>query len=207
MREQRWFAVVYMFVVTACFSSVVIGFAQFTRQDVEANQRFAFERAVLVVLPGLYESGMRRAELHRRFVEKVTKADESSAGAYTLRADGGIVAYAVPFSGQGFWAPVKGVVGIKADRRTIAGIYFYEQNETPGLGARITTRQFRDQFKGKVVGAGSQPLEFILPGHAAGDNEVHSITGATQTSIRVERMLNAALADWRSQLPGRDSER
>ena len=201
MQERRWFAVAYMFVITACFSSIVIGFAQFTKDDVEANQQLAFEKAILTVLPGLYEPDADRINLHERFVDQVTPPDESSAGAYVLRTAGRTIAYALPFSGQGFWAPIKGAIGVGADRKTITGIYFYEQNETPGLGARITTQPFRDQFVGKVLSASDKPLRFILPGHTPAESDIHTLTGATQTSVRVERMLNTALANWLAQLP------
>ena len=60
MREKWWFPIAYMFVVTAFFSSIVIGFARFTDERVEANKDLAFEKAVLAVLPGLLEEGPRR---------------------------------------------------------------------------------------------------------------------------------------------------
>ena len=125
MREKWWFPVVYMFVVTAFFSSIVIGFSQFTSARVEANQYFAFEKAVLMVLPGILDTDESRLQLHRKYVERVGEPDEQSGGACTLRETGKIIAYALPITGQGFWAPIKGVIGIKADRQTITGIAFY----------------------------------------------------------------------------------
>ena len=35
----------------------------------------------------------------------------------------------------GIWAPIRGVVGVSSDLKTV--LIAYEQNETPGLGARI----------------------------------------------------------------------
>jgi Na+-transporting NADH:ubiquinone oxidoreductase subunit C len=207
IRERRWFAVVYMFVVTAFFSSIVIGFAQFTKADVEANRRLAFESAVLMVLPGLFDAQVGRLELHRRFVEEVAEPDESSAGAYMLASDGGLVAYALPFSGQGFWAPIKGVIGVRADRTTITAFAIYEQNETPGLGAEIASVAFTDQFKGKTLASGPQPLDFRRSGDALGPSNVHAVTGATQTSNRLESMINAAVTDWRAKLAERSEPR
>jgi hypothetical protein len=102
MQKKWWFPIFYMFVVTAFFSSVVIGLTQFTAERVAANARIAFERSVLETLPGLYVEDMTRLELHRNFVESVAEPDEESAGAYTLRKNGRIIAYALPFSGRGF---------------------------------------------------------------------------------------------------------
>lgn len=200
MREKWWFPVVYMFVVTVFFSSIVIGFSQFTSARVEANEYLAFEKAVLTVLPGLLDTDENRLQLHRKYVERVGEPDEQSGGACTLREAGKIIAYALPISGQGFWAPIKGVIGIKADRRTITGIAFFEQNETPGLGAQITTSAFTSQFQGKVISSTGKPLNMRRPGDALGASDVHAVTGATQTSTRLEKILNDALKKWHTEL-------
>ena len=200
MRERWWFPVAYMFVVTAFFSSIVIGFAQFTGDRVEANADLAFEKAVLAVLPGLLEEGESRLEIHRKFVERVGPPDEQIGGACRLTEAGRTVAYALPAEGQGFWAPIKGVIGLKDDRRTITGIAFYEQNETPGLGAQITTITFTSQFQGKVLASGDKPLNIRPPGAPLGESDVHAVTGATQTSTRLEKILNDALTQWYAKL-------
>jgi Na+-transporting NADH:ubiquinone oxidoreductase subunit C len=200
MREKWWFPVFYMFAVTAFLSSIVIGFSQFTSARVEANEYLAFEKAVLAVLPGLLDTDEGRLQLHRKFVERIGEPDEQSGGACTLKEAGRIVAYALPFEGQGFWAPIKGVIGIKADLRTITRIAFYEQNETPGLGAQITTDSFTSQFRGKIISSGDKPLSMKMPGAGLGTSDVHAVTGATQTSTRLEKILNDALTDWRSKL-------
>ena len=199
MREKWWFPITYMFVVTAFFSSIVIGFARFTGERVEANKDLAFERAVLAVLPGLLEAGDSRLQIHSKFVERVGQPDEQIGGACILTEAGHTVAYALPVSGQGFWAPIKGVIGIKADRRTITGIAFYEQNETPGLGAQITTSAFTSQFQGKVLSSGDKPLNIRPPGAPLGASDVEAVTGATQTSTRLEKILNDALTQWLSK--------
>ena len=127
MREKRWFPVLYMFIVTAFFSSIVIGVSQFTSQRVIANQKLFFEQAVLAVLPGMYDAQASDLELHRRFQERIIRPDEFTARAYTVKEDGQLIAYALPISGQGFWAPIKGLIGIAADKKTITGVFFYEQ--------------------------------------------------------------------------------
>jgi Na+-transporting NADH:ubiquinone oxidoreductase subunit C len=200
IRKRPWYPILYMFCVTAVFSTVVIGFTRLTSESVEANQRLALERAVLAVLPGLYQQNLSRLELHRRFTESVAQPDESSGGAYTSKENGRITAYAVPISGRGFWAPIKGLIGVKADKKTITGIAFYEQNETPGLGAEIAKRPFRDQFEGKEISSGDKPIRIRRPETTLGDNEVHAVTGATQTSTRLENIINTALKKWQAQM-------
>ena len=201
IKEKKWFPVIYMFLATAFFSSIVIGFTQFTSSKVEANRKLAFEKAILSVLPGLYDEKEKisNLELHKRFTEKVNEPDASSGGAYSFTDSGKIIAYALPISGRGFWAPIKAVIGIEADGKTITGIAIYQQNETPGLGAEIAKPEFRDQFNGKVMLLGKKPLSFKRPGASLDKSSVHAITGATQTSVRLEKIINDALRAWQKQ--------
>ncbi len=200
MREKRWFPVLYMFVTTALFSSIVIGFTGLTRRRVEANATLAFERAVVAVFPQLDKADMSAPDIHRIFTEQIGAPEATFGGAYTFKQGRQIAGYALPFAGQGFWAPVEGIIGIAADRETVTGIAFYEQNETPGLGAEIAQPPFKNQFEGKVLTSGEKPIRFKRPGEALGAHEVHAVTGATQTSTRVETIINDSVKRWQSQV-------
>lgn len=206
IREKPWFPVLFMFIVTAAFSTVVIGLTRLTSERVEANEKLAFEKAVLSVLPDVDEQSMGRLELHRKFVDTVKEPEEATGGAYTARKNGQIAAYVLPISGRGFWAPIKGVMGIEPDGRTITGIAFYQQNETPGLGAEITKQPFKSQFKNKEISTEGKPLTMKRPGETLGSNEFHAVTGATQTSVRVERIINSALKQWQDKMAGKSRE-
>ena len=188
-----------MFCITAFFSSIVIGLTRLTNERVEVNEKLAFERAVLSVLPDMEIEMLTNLEIHNKFTDMISEPNDLSQGAYTAKRDGQITAYILPISGQGFWAPIKGVVGIKTDRKTITGIAFYEQNETPGLGAEIAKAPFRKQFEGKVISSEAQPIDFRRPGTTLGDSEVHAVTGATQTSNRLEVIINTELKKWRDR--------
>jgi Na+-transporting NADH:ubiquinone oxidoreductase subunit C len=193
MKDKLWFPVVYMFLITACFSSILIGFSRLTRDRVRANQQIAFERAVLEAFPEIEVPPMPR--IHERFTQLFEKS-EQAGGVYVYRENGHIVGYAVPVSGQGFWAPIRGVVGVSSDLKTIVGIAFYEQNETPGLGARIAEPQFRKQFEGLRIGQLPAPIGIRPTSVTPAENEVHAITGATQTSVRLEKLINENLSAW-----------
>ena len=199
IRKQSWFPILYMFCITAFFSSIVIGLTRLTNERVEVNEKLAFERAVLSVLPDMEIEMLTNLEIHNKFTDMISEPNDLSQGAYTAKRDGQITAYILPISGQGFWAPIKGVVGIKTDRKTITGIAFYEQNETPGLGAEIAKAPFRKQFEGKVISSEAQPIDFRRPGTTLGDSEVHAVTGATQTSNRLEVIINTELKKWRDR--------
>jgi Na+-transporting NADH:ubiquinone oxidoreductase subunit C len=197
IRKKRWFSVVYMFIVTAFFSTIVIGFTEFTKQRVDANQRLAFERAVLNAVP---ETSLSTEDIHKQFESLFEVPSKETGGAYLYREDGEIAAYALPISGKGFWAPIKGVIGIKADKKTVAGIAFYEQNETPGLGAEIAKPDFTNQFIDKKLSSEGKILNIKRPGDELGESDVHAVTGATQTSVRLEKIINSAIDNWKKQI-------
>ncbi len=200
MRQKPWYPVLYMFVVTAFFSSILIGFSRFTQDRVEANQRIAFEKAILKSLPLSLPSGASSLEMHELFVKNINDPTPSSGGAYVLMQDGQIRAYALPIEGQGFWDKIKGVVGIEADQQTLTGIAFYEQHETPGLGGEIVRPAFRSQFVAKRISKGDRPVVCRPVGSVLGENEVHAVTGATQTSTRLEDIINSDLKQWRAAM-------
>ena len=200
MKNKRWYPVMYMFIITAILSAAVIGFSQFTQEIVQANQERNFEVAVLKVLPGMYDPNLSSVELHKKFTEQVDKPTKQTAGAYTLRKNEIIEAYALPIEGQGFWAPIKAVIGIKSDTKTITGLVIYEQRETPGLGAEIATKEFTKQFENLVLSVNDKPISFRRPGDVLQQGQVHAITGATQTSIRFEKIVNDNLNQWREKL-------
>jgi len=198
VRDKAWFPVVYMFAVTAAFSSVLIGFAEGLRPRVESNRRAALERAVLAVLP-LEAPAADSAQIRHELFKSLTAVTERGAEkvtAYQVVRDGRVRASALLFEGQGFWNRIRGVIGVGADGRSVLGIAIYEQSETPGLGAEIVTPRFTEQFrKGKVLGV-KTALRFVAETAKAGSGEVNGVTGATQTCSRLERMLNARLARW-----------
>ena len=200
MRDKVWYPVIYMFVATAFFSSILIGLARFSRDRVEANQRLSVEKAVLEALPIELPPEASSLELHQMFLERVTGPSGPSGGVYVLTEGDKEVAYAIPLEGKGYWDTIRGFIGIASDRKTVTGISFYEQNETPGLGAEIAKPPFRMQFVGKRIAEGDQPLGFLPVGSALGESQVHAITGATQTSTRVEKIINEDLTGWRSGL-------
>ncbi len=194
IKDKAWFPVAYMFVITAAFSSVLIGFAQLTDTRVEANRQLAFERAVLEVF-SLHQA-KTPLEMHQTFTQKIQGPDPQLAGAYTYMEDGRLQGYALPLEGQGFWAPIKGVLGIAPDKKTILAITFYQQSETPGLGAEIVKPDFCNQFHNKTVAFKGRPMEILPAGTALEDNQVHAVTGATQTCTRLEKLMNETLAAW-----------
>ena len=194
------YPVFYMFAVTFVAAGVLIGLSRFTAQRVEANREVLFEKAVLMALGLRTDERAQPSAIHRIFVERVAPPMDSTAGAYRLMGGGRVTAYALPVEGQGFWDVIKGVAGIEAEGGRLLGLAFYQQSETPGLGAEIVKDPFRVQFRGLKLADGDAPLRFKPVGSETGEGEVHAITGATQTCTRLEKILNEVIGRWRRQM-------
>ena len=195
LREKAAYPVGYMFGVTFLAAAVLIGLVRFTDERVQANRRILFERAVLESV-GLASHATPRSEVHRLFVDNMEPPEGDGVRAYRYVKDGSLQAYALPISGQGFWNTISGVIGVEPDGKTVVGISFYEQSETPGLGAEIVKPEFRDQFEGKRLAGQAPYLELRSVGSELDASSVHAITGATQTCTRLEAFLNEALSQW-----------
>jgi Na+-transporting NADH:ubiquinone oxidoreductase subunit C len=203
MVEKKWYPIFYMFIVTAVFSSFVIGFTQTTLNKVKANEKLIFEKAVLAVFPELYDTVKNSSgiETHNAFVKNIKEPGEQTGGAYVYNLNDQIKGYAIPVEGKGFWAEIKAIIGVDADRKTITGFAVYQQNETPGLGAEISKPEFRKQFENKVLSKDAQFISIKRPGSPLNESSVHAITGATQTSVRLEVIINEGLKKWQESMP------
>ena len=200
LKQRAWFPIVYMFIVTLCLSAVLIIFGSATRQRVKNNERIAYERAVIQALSIELPARVSPSRIHEIYVANLYDATESSAGALRYITDDTLAGYALPIQGPGFWALIRGVIGIAVDMRTITGISFYEQNETPGLGGEIVKNEFREQFVGKQLSPNGVPIQFRAATEPLDESSVHAITGATQTSTRLSKFLNEQLTIWRDRM-------
>lgn len=97
---------------------------------------------------------------------------------------------AISLTGSGFQGPLILIVALKGDM--ISGFKVVSQVETPGLGARITEEPFQKSFIGKRVSDGIK----MTKSGSAGISEFDAITGATETSRALERILNRGFAQY-----------
>jgi Na+-transporting NADH:ubiquinone oxidoreductase subunit C len=59
--------------------------------------------------------------------------------------------YVIPVNGMGLWDAIYGYLAIELDGNTVTGISWYDQKETPGLGANIAEPDWQSQFPGKHI--------------------------------------------------------
>ncbi len=189
--RRSLFTIFFMFAVTFVFISVLSLIHVLTRDTIRLNESLVVKRAVLYVA-GLEvpQSGIEADTLYQDRVREVE--DGQGNVLYFEILDGSresIQSYVLPVLGAGLWGEIGSVVGVEKDLKTLTGIEFIKQNETPGLGGRIAESWFKEQFRGK-----RWPLEVVPEGEPAGDQEFQAITGATNTTNGVKGILNDRLA-------------
>jgi Na+-transporting NADH:ubiquinone oxidoreductase subunit C len=189
--RRSLFTIFFMFAVTFVFISVLSLIHVLTRDTIRLNESLVVKRAVLYAA-GLEvpQSGIEADTLYQDRVREV-KDGQGNVLYYEI-LDGSresIQSYVLPVLGAGLWGEIGSVVGVEKDLKTLTGIEFIKQNETPGLGGRIAESWFKEQFRGK-----RWPLEVVPEGEPAGDQEFQAITGATNTTNGVKGILNDRLA-------------
>lgn len=97
---------------------------------------------------------------------------------------GKINGFVVKGEGKGYSSLVEAMAGLNL-KLEINNVKILSQNETPGLGSRITKDSFLSQFKGK----GAESL-----------NQVQGITGATISSRAVINSLKNKISELKNQL-------
>lgn len=105
-------------------------------------------------------------------------------------------AYILPTYGNGLWDNIWGFVALKPDFNTIEGISLDHKGETPGLGARITTPEVQNRFKGKTIYDKDGNLVSVHmlkgennPKELRDTHHVDGMSGATLTGKGVNAML------------------
>jgi len=213
---KRVKTVLFMVVIAALYGAGVTGLHLSSRATVEKNKRF-IEQKALVELFGLGDVKTLSKEEINEIVQ--TQIDQSETltdpqtgrqisllKAYSNAAQDQLVAYGFPFSGIGFWDKITGYIAIDSILKKTVGLKVITHVETPGLGARIEepffVKPFIDGLDITKPAPGASFLYMCAPGTkpetgtAQYGRNFDAIAGATQTSLAMERMLNAAVAEF-----------
>lgn len=190
----------YALILGTVCACLLTGVGRFTRPRREINKKVEKAQNVLRVLEVAVSEGQGAQEIIGLYDQSVEVKASSELTIYLLKqgtqasADG--PSMAVEVTGPGLWGPMRGLLSLGQDKRTIRGISFYEQEETPGLGGEIGTDAFQNQFKGKkIVDENGNPgMKIVRGGGSTGIHEVDGISGATMTCDKVEEMLNQTIA-------------
>ncbi|QDT33197.1 Na(+)-translocating NADH-quinone reductase subunit C [Thalassoglobus polymorphus] len=112
-------------------------------------------------------------------------------------SDGNLQTIVLPIYGKGLWSTLYGYLALEADTRTVKGITFYQHGETPGLGGEVDNPKWKALWPEKTVldESGEPIIEVTKPGVASDENQVDGLSGATITSVGVEKTIKYWLGD------------
>jgi Na+-transporting NADH:ubiquinone oxidoreductase subunit C len=114
---------------------------------------------------------------------------------YLVWNDGELERVVLPIRGAGMWSMMYGYVALEADFNTIAGVQFYEQNETPGLGDQIAKPHWQAKWAGKQLYDEAGEMLFhiaegpVAEGASGAEYQVDALTGATVTANAVTALM------------------
>lgn len=211
MKHGKVYTILFMVTLAVVFGAGVAGLSIVSQPVIERNQRLVTQRAYVKVF-GLGDvktlSNEEVADLvaRRVKVEKTPIVDPKTGTKFTvLKAyddQKKLSAIAFNFRGLGFWSPIKGWLALTPDLKRTIGLVITEQKETPGLGGRVEKPEFTEPFnKGILVKRPVDPEgKYIIisstepsPGTEKAERHIDAITGATQTCLAMDRILNDAL--------------
>jgi len=207
--DAPWYPAAFMVTLAAIFGAGVTGVHLATRGILERNQRVRFETALVEVFGLADTPAMDETAVHalvEKRVEPLGSWTDPETGlrlpvyrAWKDDARTQPAGIGFRFRGLGFWAPIEGILALTPDTERTLGLVILQQTETPGLGGRVAEPVFTQQFRKGVVVVPPLPdgrcVTLYTPGMGArSEHAVDAITGATRTSLAMERILNRRLA-------------
>jgi Na+-transporting NADH:ubiquinone oxidoreductase subunit C len=173
----------FVFAMGSITSLLIIGMDALTFERILANEQALFQSKVL----DAFEVPYTTATINEVFIQNVEAIELDLNGErLTVYRDPRTGRISMEISGGGVWGPIIGVLTLEPDFVTIAKVAILQQEETPGLGGRIT----EPAYLAKYVGVVFKPDVVVTKNTPSADNEVDAITGATGTSTRFQIILN-----------------
>lgn len=186
--ERKFFPVIFMFILTAFFITILSAMYNGTTQIVKENKIEKKQRQIL----SLFDLPVDK-DLNETYEKHIKEIDQKDISYYKATKNGKLLGYCFQINGSGLWGKIEAFLAFKSDLKTIQGIDFISQNETPGLGARIAEIEFRKQFQGKKLIKNGEVIELSLVSEDYDDptsQQIRQITGATSSSKAVITMIH-----------------
>ena len=111
--------------------------------------------------------------------------------------DGEIERYVFPVRGNGLWSLMQGYLAVEPDFQTVAGLTYYQQAETPGLGGEVQNPQWKNKWPAKKIfdDQGNVALKVSKGDQTDNPYGVDALSGATITSNGVTNMIEFWMGD------------
>jgi H+/Na+-translocating ferredoxin:NAD+ oxidoreductase subunit G len=182
-----------------CFGALLAGMQIALGPTIEANKiNETLERVPVLVFGAAHATELSQSGMA---IDPITVGVEKAGktvryNVYETKSDGKLAGWVVKTAGQGYADKIEMLIGLDPKIEKITGIFVLDQKETPGLGNKIVTDEWRSQFLDKST---ADPLATVK-GKASAGNEIDAITGATISSKAVTDIINAAVNNLRKPL-------
>ncbi|MDY6915179.1 MAG: FMN-binding protein [Candidatus Cloacimonadota bacterium] len=183
--DSKIYPIFFMILITVIFIGFLATFYEITASKVKAYETENNQRIILQ----LFE--LPTDNLQKNYNDFIEVKKHGPREYFLAAKDGKILGYAFPIKGSGLWGTIEAVVAVTPDFDRIIAFDITKQNETPGLGGRITEPEFKEQFGNKKLLQNDKVIKYNLVAEddKAGEFKISQITGATQSSKAVVQML------------------
>lgn len=148
-------------------------------------------KAVLQIIAGRAPESDEEAYMvfNRRFQQR------SSGGIKIWQNQDLLHQWVFSASGAGMWGQIQIVGVVDLERETMLGMQVVSQNETAGLGSKISDPVFCEQFANLSL---LPKVEMVAARYR--NNQFDAISGATVSSRALETLINKAISAVRQQV-------
>lgn len=197
-KDSLIYTVVFSFTVTFILVLILTVADSTTKKIVEKTKALEVAKAYLRASSIEVPADNKVEEIFK----KSFGLDKPEGNPIKTKVDGEEILVA-PFSGDGLWGTISGVIALSNDFSRVIGMEITSHSETPGLGGRIEEPWFSSQFRGEKIG--DNGIEIIQRGGIDNSNLddgiVDGVTGATRTSEAMEKILNNEIEVLRGNAP------
>ncbi|MDD4156131.1 MAG: FMN-binding protein [Candidatus Cloacimonetes bacterium] len=190
--ESRLYPIVFIIILTTVFTGMLAFFYHSTKDKVTQYNELKFQETILHSL-NINNLNNNINELFKKHIKILTYKDANDSLLYYQGIiDKKIIGYAFVIKGSGLWGSIEAVIAFDAKLKTILNLQITNQNETPGLGARITEDWFLKQFNNLVMFKDMQIQRISLIDEneqPKSPYEINRITGATSSTKAVVDMI------------------
>ena len=144
------------------------------------------------------ESGLSTKLVKKEDVPGIKKR-ENFSHVFMLKSEDGnsVEKFVFPVRGMGLWSMMQGYLAVEPDFQTVAGLTFYQQAETPGLGGEVENPNWKAKWPNKKIfdQKGEVALSVSKGDQSTNEYGVDALSGATITSNGVSNMLEFWMGD------------
>ena len=153
--------------------AALVAMYKYAHPQIELHKKKALDEAVYAVLPEA--RSYKVMEIEEKKIYKGFNSKNKPVG------------FAFVAKGGGYQGEIEIMVGVAPTLDYIKGIEILESVETPGLGGKITSSDFKSQFKGLSA---LPKIEYLKGKKPEKPNQIQAITGATVSSKSVVAIIN-----------------